>query len=831
MRFLLRAGGWMAGAFLVGCAVSAAGQAAAGQGPTPAPSRMPVLLTVVDENGAAVAGAQVLVEEPGRAAVSVTTNYAGAATYELQGTAAYSLRIVKPGFYETTMAGVDPQARELKVVLNHEQMVLEQVNVTASPPGIDAQQTSNQRTMNMPEIINIPYVTSRDIRYLLPFFPGVVQDATEQIHVSGSETWATLDTLDGFDIRSPVNGELSMRVSADAVRSIDQESTRYPVEYGRSTGGVVAFYTGMGDNKLRFNATNFIPSYKDVNGIHFDKFVPRFTFSGPLRRNRAWFSDGMDVNYASNYILGLPAGQDNDPLIRGSNLIKAQAKATPANTAIGGLLVNESHEAYAGLSTLVPQVSTTKQDISAWMPYLRDQRSFHNGALLEAGVAAVRFRDGSEPHGNSPYQITPEIAKGSYFESQTSRSLRVEGNAALYLPTRHWLGAHDLKMGIDADQISFGTQVGLEPVSYLREDGKLTRQSTFQAIAPFTRHNVEIGGYAQDRWAPVSGLLLEPGVRFDWDEIIRRPEPSPRLAAIYLPPGLGGNTKISAGVGLYYEHTQLEYVERALAGIRYDTYYAADGTTALGPAQETTFSADYGTLHEARALNWSVALEQKLPGAIYVRANYVNKVVTDEFTYVDQSAPGVFSGNYELTNGRQDHDDMEEIDARKTFSGDYTLFAAYTHSTAHTNAALEYEPTVSYLGSQQSGPLPWDTPNHVVSWGWLPLLVPGLRKSWDIVYALQWHTGFPYTSIDDNYNVVGAAGSRRYPNFMSFDPGLEWRFHFHGQYFGLRGVIENVTGSGNPAVVNNDVDSPEFETFSEPEGRALTARIRLIGAK
>ena len=43
--------------------------------------------------------------------------------------------------------------------------------------------------------------------------------------------------------------------------------------------------------------------------------------------------------------------------------------------------------------------------------------------------------------------------------------------------------------------------------------------------------------------------------------------------------------------------------------------------------------------------------------------------------------------------------------------------------------------------------------------------------------------------------------------------------------------MENATDSGNPAVVNNVVDSPEFGTFSETQGRAFTARIRLIGTK
>jgi hypothetical protein len=40
--------------------------------------------------------------------------------------------------------------------------------------------------------------------------------------------------------------------------------------------------------------------------------------------------------------------------------------------------------------------------------------------------------------------------------------------------------------------------------------------------------------------------------------------------------------------------------------------------------------------------------------------------------------------------------------------------------------------------------------------------------------------------------------------------------------------MENATNSMDPYVVNNVVDSPLYGTFSEPLGRALTARIRLI---
>ncbi len=808
---------------LLFCAVLAGAQ--------PPAVRAPVLLTAIDENGLPVAGAQVTILEPGLAAVQLWTDFAGHCFFILHQDAPYQIRAQKPGFYQTVESDVDACSNSLRVVLTHEQIVVERVNVTASVPGIDIGQASGNSIMNTPEVVNVPYPTSRDIRNLLPFNPGVVQDAAGQVHVAGSQTWATLDTMDGLDIRSPVNGTLDMRVSADAVRSIDAETTRYPVEFGRTTGGVLAFYTGMGDNKFRFNATNFIPSFRDLNGIRFDKFVPRLTFSGPLKRNRAWFFDGLETEYDNIYITELPANADSDQLLRGSNLIKMQVNLAPTNILTGGLLFNDYHSPYDGISSLTPQQSTTKRDTIAWLPYLRDQWSFGRGALLDFALGAMRFRDGYEPHGEIPYQITPELPKGSYFESLTARSQRIEGTAALYLPPIHWAGRHDLKAGIDSDHIGFNENLTRAPVNYLREDGTLLRQSVFPQAAPFTRHNAELGAYAEDRWQPRTGLLVEPGLRFDWDEIIRRPLFSPRIALTYSPPGSEGATKLSAGIGLYYEHTQLEYLARALAGIRFDTYYAADGVTPLGPPQETTFSANHNSLRESRAVNWSIGVEQKLPGSIFAGASLLEKRLSNGFVYVNKGGPALLEGNYALTNARQDHYHSVEFDARRSFANGYTLFASYTRSSARTSSALDYLPTPSPLGFQQSGPLAWDAPNRVISWGWLPVLLPKLKRNWDFVYTLDWHSGFPYNSVDANEQVVGAAGSQRFPDFLSFSPGLEWRFHFRGAYFGLRGVLENVTDSKNPAVVNNVVDSPQYRAFSEFQGRGLTARIRLIGAK
>ncbi len=797
---------------------------------TPA-SHISVILTVVDENSLPVPGAQVSISQPGTSPLQLQTDYAGRCTYPLSSDTSYQIQVDKPGFYRTLQPHIDPHLAKIEAVLAHEQIVRQEVNVVASQTGIDPEQTSDKSVMNVPEIVNIPYPTSRDIRNLLPFNPGVVQDVSGQVHLAGSETYAALDLLDGFNIRSPVSGNLALRVSPDAVRSINVETTRYPVEFGKATGGVVAFFTGMGDNKFRFNATDFLPSFHQINGIRFDKFVPRVTFSGPIVRNRAWFFDGVEAEYDNIYIQELPAGANTNHLTRGSNLFKAQANLASDNILSGGLLFNDYHSPYDGISPLVPQQSTTKRNTIAWLPYLRDQHTFANGAVLDAGFGVVRIRDGYEPNGDLPYQLTPETALGSYFENQVAHSSREEFNAALYIPPHNWAGRHDLKTGIDLDHIGFDEDISRAPVNYLREDRTLLRQSVFPTQAPFTRHNFETGAYLQDRWLMKPGLLVEPGLRFDWDEIIRRPFFSPRIAVVYAPPGADSKTKISAGIGLYYEHTQLEYLTRALAGIRYDTYYAADGTTPISTPLETTFQATDSSLTGTRALNWSLGIERKLPGEIYAAANFLEKRISNGFVYANQTAPGALSGTYQLTNTRQDHYDSIEVEARRTFANGYTLFASYTRSSARTNAALDYIPTVSLLGPQQSGPLPWDTPNRLISWGWLPVPLPRLKKNWDFVYTMNWQTGFPFISVDANHQVVGAAGSSRFPDYFSFSPGLEWRFHLRGAYFGLRGVMENATGRLNPAIVNNIVDSPAYGTFSEGLGRALTARLRLIGSK
>ncbi len=132
---------------------------------------------------------------------------------------------------------------------------------------------------------------------MLNFIPGVVQDQYGQPHVAGAQTYQTVTLLDGFNVTQPASGQLVVRVSIDAFRSIQVEPSREPAEAGKGSAGLLALNTGIGDDHFRFFATDFIPSVQNKHGWRFDQFLPHFTTSGPIEKGRIWFYNAFEGEY------------------------------------------------------------------------------------------------------------------------------------------------------------------------------------------------------------------------------------------------------------------------------------------------------------------------------------------------------------------------------------------------------------------------------------------------------------------------------------------------------------------------------------------------------
>jgi hypothetical protein len=421
----------------------------------------------------------------------------------------------------------------------------------------------------------------------------------------------------------------------------------------------------------------------------------------------------------------------------------------------------------------------------------------------------------------------------------------------LYLRPHRWHGEHDFKFGIDLDRIRYDAFFLRTPITYLPEgqpspppggcfvvppsSSPCTRYSTFLQSPPSTTHNSEVSAYAQDRWLLSSRFLLEAGLRYDWDQIIRHSLISPRLAVTYVLDN-SGKTKFSAGVGLFYDGTPVFLIARPDAGTRQDVFFPT--TTPLPtPACPdypitgavicpiSTFTANTATLQAPRFVNWSLALERMLPAAIYLKAEYVRKRGMHGLVY-NLADPSGLNADFVLQNTRQDHYDAFQVSARRAFHGGHMLFASYTRSHSRSNQVLDFNIDSPQLSSQQSGPYPWDAPNRLLSWGLLPLY-----KGFDLAYSSELRSGFPLNVVNDQLQLAEPPGSRRFPTWFSLNTHVEKRFHAFGYYWAVRGGFNNITGRRNYTFLNNDINSPGFLTFSNYHGRAFTGRIRFLGKK
>jgi hypothetical protein len=159
------------------------------------------------------------------------------------------------------------------------------------------------------------------------------------------------------------------------------------------------------------------------------------------------------------------------------------------------------------------------------------------------------------------------------------------------------------------------------------------------------------------------------------------------------------------------------------------------------------------------------------------------------------------------------------------------VFGSYTRSKTRSNQVLDFNVDNPVLSPQASGPYPWDTPNRFITWGLLPFFKLPLIKKLDLAYSAEWRDGFDFSVVNDQSQLVGAPGSQRFPAYFTLNVQMEKRFHAFGHYLAIRAGFDNITGHRNPTVVNNDINFPQFLTFSNFTGRAFTTRIRLLGTK
>src|SRR5579871_1011501 len=787
---------------------------------------------VVDLNDAPVANARVSVHRGGETPVQTYSGPSGGFSVRVAAADTYLLDVDHAGYFALKDRPVQAGS-EITLVLNPEQEVFQSVTVGVLPSPVDPEQTQREQSLSGTEINDVPHTASHSLRNAMALTPGVVQDPTGGLHFHGGAEYQTRYTLDGFDISDPIDGRFRTMLAVEGVRSLDLYSSRESPEYGRGSGGTMQVQTDNGTDQLRYTATNFIPGLTTNGGIRVGDWTPRAGISGPIVKGRAWFSDSFNGEYNGGYVTGLPPHENTNPSWVAGNLAHVQVNVTSSNILYADFLVDYAHQSHFGLAPLDPESTSSGIADHEYLFAVKDQHSWFGGATLEVGFAAQSVFRSRVPEGTEPYILAPDGRSGNYFVDSRETGRRDQIFANFFPRQMHGWGKHQLKLGVDAQRLNYDARFQRTEFEIIGLNGLPASTTQFEGDGVFSRPNTLAASYLNDHWQPAERLTFDLGIRQDWDGLVHSVAWQPRAAFAWAPfPRM--RTKITGGYARLTDATDLALFSRPQDQQAVTTFYSAGG------APETPVRTMFLPGHNLRLPRydkWSAGIERDFGRGVFAGAEYLHKRGRDGFVYAPVAgvAEGVtvqqqllsygFGGSYELSNLRRDAYDEVAFTVKQNFGEQYGWMASYVRSRAVSNAVLDASVDQPLQVLNNFGRMPWDAPNRLLAWGYLPLY----GKKWAIAFLADYRTGFPFSVTDPLGNVVGTVDSHRFPPNFDLNLAIERRFVFRGYRYAIRGGANNLTDHRNYTAVNKVVGAPEYLSFFGNEGRHFVLRIRFFG--
>ena len=800
---------------------------------------------VTNENNSPVAGARVLLEDiPATKSFEAVSDATGSFLLQLPAAGAYSLKVDREGFYvdsepTVTLPATPPgePAFELHIALQSVYEIRSSIEVKGGDPGmIDMDRTTPQTTLSSRTLYDVPFPDQNSLRSGLRMMPGVVQDSSAGIHLFGGSEDQAQYSFEGFQLNDPLTGRFDARMSLESIQSVDVQASPSGGDMGRGEAGTMVLHARTGGDQFQYSGTNIFPGINIGQGLRVSEWTPRGNISGPWKKGRAWYFNTAELQFVRTIVPQLPAGQNSSKTWRFNDLLHNQINLSQKNILFIGVLFNYWYAPRSGLTFLDPLETTVNRRSNQWFGYVKDQHAFSHSSLIQFGFAASLTRSSEVPQGDSPYLITPNGRMGNNYANARRDAARQQGLTNFFLPSFHFLGEHQLKTGADILHLDYDQNIRRSGIDYLNDAGVTVRAIRFTGTGQLSRANYESAFYAQDSWRVKPWLLVEAGWRADQDRLLGNTNSSPRAGFGISPPGMEG-MRISGGFARIVNPTDLRLFTRPLDQSAVSTYFDAAGNLLYGP--ETSLFTFGPSLKNPHAEVWNLGVERALPKLMQVKLQLLRRRSSDGFDYVNTLPPaeqfpailagapnpGPLTADYVLTNQRQDQYDSAEITLRQPLKGRFEWMVSYTRSRAVSNAVIERTIDQPLSVALDNGPLPWDTPNRLLSWGYLP----AWSKSWAVAYLLDWHSGLPFSIQDPYGQLVGTADDHRFRRFFELNLFLERLLSVRGYRVAVRAGFNNITGHSNPNVVDNVVGGTTFLREYGGQARALNVRLRFLG--
>ncbi len=266
--------------------------------------------TVVDQNGAAIAGASVLITSPTTGLErALRTNDAGQYRIVLLPAGRYNVTIEATGFQKAARIGIEVNVG--RAVDAHFTLrvgaIAETVEVAATV-GVETTRPESGAIINAAAIRDLP-INGRRFQDFVTLTPMVqIEPQRGQFSFAGQRGINSNISIDGADYNEPFFGGIRGGERSNSYFTIPQESiaefqvvaTGYSSEFGRSTGGVVNVITKSGSNQYHGSAF-YLLRHKELTAKDaFDQLSlgtqhqAGGSIGGPLVRDRLFFFSAVE---------------------------------------------------------------------------------------------------------------------------------------------------------------------------------------------------------------------------------------------------------------------------------------------------------------------------------------------------------------------------------------------------------------------------------------------------------------------------------------------------------------------------------------------------------
>ena len=602
----------------------------------------------IDPDGArsVVPGTQISLD--GSAHLEVESDGEGQFAFTSVAAGDYTLRAEAPSLAATqtvavTAGNVSEVLLEMRLV-----MVADSTTVSANTDQVETKQSSGTNTIGESAVERMPN-RNEHFESLLPLVPGVVRGPSGRINMKGARASQKGSLVNRADVTDPATGETAINIPIDVVQSVQVLSTPYNPEYGKFTGAVSNVETKPGDfDKFRMSAQNLIPRLRREDGsiMGIAAVSPRFTFSGPIVKDRVAFTESLEYRYERNPVYSLRSLQRDTKSETYDSYTQLDFNISQKHTATASFAIFPQKFEYYGLNTFTPQLSTPDLHERGYQADLQDRYITDSGDLLTSQVSFSKFDADLFPKNDEPYELLVESTRGGFFNRQDRNTNRTEWEEIYRSHPHHFFGSHELDAGVDFAHSSYDGRQEFFPVEIVGVTGYPLERIQFGPTAKFSVDQNETAWFVGDKWTVTNRLTFDLGLRFDRDSVTDSVSTAPRAGFVLAVTG-DGKTLLKGGAGYFYDRVPLNIPAfRHLPNRTVET---------LDPAGAVLASTEYANaitngIRNPRSEVWNVEVDRQVTSDFLLRVAYQQRNTVREFFLNPIASAGILS----LSNGGSD---------------------------------------------------------------------------------------------------------------------------------------------------------------------------------